>query len=152
MDEFISIKLLELIKSYGLQILGGLIVIFFMKWLLILLLQIVMTIIGTVLFLLGFILKIIWFVINLSSGELRNKLDKILVFIEGRYRTLESQRKYSFGSIERIPTRYEMFQNMYVKFAKGALISGLVLIVVLLIFDILIQKRYSIEELFLYMS
>lgn len=150
MDEFLSIKLLELIKSYGLQVLGVLIFIYFIKWLLILLLQIVLTIVGTILFLLGFILKIIWFVINLSSGELRNKVDKILVFIEVRYRTLESQRKYSFGSIERIPARYEIFQSMYIKFVKGALVGMLTLIAVLLIFDILIQKRYSIEELFLH--
>lgn len=150
MDEFISIKVLELVKSYGLQVLGVLIVIFFIKGLFILLIQAVLVIVGTVLFLLGFILKIIRSILNRTSGDLRNKVDKILVTIEARDRKLESRWKFCYGSVKKIPAHYDKFQNRYIKVVKGALVTGLILIAVLLIFDIVIQKRYSIEQLFLH--
>lgn len=152
MNDILFLKIIDLTKAFGLQVIGLIIIVFLSTFFIQALLWALNWPVKIILFMIKMVFSIILIILNIMPGSLQEKMNKFIVKIESFIRITEKASENVKQWFENAPRKYIKVQVHIVKFIKSAVILFGITSLLVLVFNVFIQKSLTVEQILIYIS
>lgn len=152
MDELLFLKIIDLVKNYGLQVIGFIIIIILSRFFIQALLWVLSLAVKLVLGVIQVIFSLVLVILNFMPASLHDKMNKLIVKIEAFIRSMEKANKNVKGWFADAPKKYVKIHFSIMRFIRSVALLAVVASVLVLVVNVFIQKSLTVEQILLYIS
>jgi hypothetical protein len=152
MDKLLFLKIIDFIKSYGLQVIGIIIIIFLSKYFIQALLWVIKLLVYILLGVINIVFIIIRFILTIMPASLQDKMNKLIVKVESFIRSMENTNRRVKAWFAAAPSQYANVHRYITKFIKSAVVLFFLFSILVLVVNVFIQKSLSAEKILTYLS
>ncbi|MEH7886644.1 hypothetical protein V7654_20275 [Bacillus sp. JJ1609] len=152
MDGLLFLKIIDWIQTYGLQVIGIIIVIILSRYFIQTLLWVISLAVKLILGVIQGLLSMTLIILNIMPASLQEKMNRLIVNVESFIRKMEKINRMIKGWFEGAPKKYVKVHFSIVRFIRSAAVLFVVASVLVLVVNVFIQKTLTVEQILMHIS